>query len=77
MAESPEEKLLRVVAERDTAYEALNDFGGYLRCGTCGATQPLGNASERLTRAGWPKCCGYTMTWLTQRQIDAGEVSGG
>lgn len=52
----------------------LDHFGGILRCGTCGTTAPLGNPGERITRTGWPSCCGYTMTWWTQRQIDAGEM---
>lgn len=35
----------------------------------------LGEAGARVTGGGWPKCCGYTMRWWTQRQIDAGEVT--
>jgi hypothetical protein len=51
----------------------LDGFGGYLRCSTCGHKKVLGNIGSKLAN-GWPKCCGYTMTWWTQRQIDAGEV---
>jgi hypothetical protein len=53
---------------------ALDGFGGYLRCETCRRCEPLGNPGRRVTGEGWPKCCGYTMRWWTQRQIDAGEV---
>ena len=47
----------------------LATAGGILRCGTCGAEQPPGDLAAKL-RHGWPKCCGYTMTWVTQRQLD-------
>lgn len=47
--------------------------GGILRCETCRRTDtPKGE----YWRTGWPRCCGYTMSWWTQRQIDAGEVDG-
>ena len=58
----------------ETMTGALDGFGGYLRCESCGAHEPLGNPGSRVTGGGWPKCCGYTMRWWTQRQIDAGEV---
>lgn len=51
----------------------LQAFGGFLQCGACGHREELGDVGSRL-RDGWPKCCGYTMTWWTQRQIDAGEA---
>jgi hypothetical protein len=51
----------------------LQGFGGFLRCETCGDARPLGDVGAKLTN-GWPKHCGYTMRWWTQRQIDAGEV---
>jgi hypothetical protein len=54
--------------------DALAGFGGYLRCETCGRSADVGNAGERVTSTGWPKCCGYTMRWWTQRQIEAGDV---
>lgn len=47
----------------------LQGFGGILRCRVCGAEQPLGDVGASL-RHGWPKCCGYTMRWVTQRQLD-------
>ena len=45
-------------------------LGGILRCGECGAEQPLGDAGGHLRR-GWPKCCGLTMTWVTLKQLAA------
>jgi hypothetical protein len=51
----------------------LGGFGGVLRCETCRRTSPLGSIGHKLAN-GWPKCCGYTMRWWTQRQIDAGEM---
>jgi hypothetical protein len=50
---------------------SLAGFGGILRCETCRHVRPVSDGS---TRTGWPKCCGYTMRWWTQRQIDAGEM---
>lgn len=49
----------------------LQGFGGFLRCRTCGERGDLGVVSNRLV-GGWPKCCGYTMEWITQRQINEG-----
>lgn len=51
--------------------EALAGFGGFLRCEYCGATKALGDPGRRVTHTGWPKCCGYTMRWWTQRELDA------
>jgi hypothetical protein len=48
---------------------ALSGFGGILRCTICKRERPLGDIGGKL-RHGWPKCCGYTMTWVTQRQLD-------
>lgn len=53
--------------------ENLQGFGGILRCETCGHKKLLGNVGNKLTN-GWPKHCGYTMRWWTQRQIDAGDM---
>lgn len=53
---------------------ALSGYGGYLRCEECGRKRMLGDPAHRVLTAGWPKCCGYTMRWWTQRQIDAGEA---
>jgi hypothetical protein len=46
-------------------------FGGFLRCETCRVTMAVDPA---YFTQGWPTCHGYTMTWWTQRQIDAGEI---
>lgn len=51
--------------------DITHDHGGILRCETCGIT---GTPKPRYWRDGWPKCCGYTMRWWTQRQLDAGEM---
>lgn len=50
----------------------LEGFGGVLRCtGACKRESPLDEACiARYLRDGWPKCCGYTMRWVTQRQMD-------
>ena len=53
---------------------SLDGFGGILRCEVCGRKRMLGNVGMKLAN-GWPKHCGYTMRWWTQRQIDAGEMS--
>lgn len=52
---------------------SLAGFGGFLRCEKCRADRELGDVAGYLAH-GWPKCCGYTMRWWTQRQIDAGEM---
>lgn len=51
----------------------LEGFGGVLRCETCHFTVPLRNVAAKL-RDGWPRCCGTTMRWWTQRQLDSGEM---
>ena len=48
----------------------LTGFGGVLRCNTCQREQPVGDITGNL-RDGWPECHGYTMTWMTQRLLDA------
>jgi hypothetical protein len=45
----------------------LQGFGGHTECTVCGYTLPLGNVGFMLSD-GWPKCHGYTMTWVTRRQ---------
>jgi len=47
--------------------EDLQGFGGHLECGVCGLTQSLESIGYFLM-AGWPKHCGYTMTWVTAKQ---------
>ncbi len=49
--------------------EDLKPLGGILRCDKCRKEQDLGNVGHNL-KDGWPECCGYTMTWVTQRQLD-------
>jgi hypothetical protein len=50
----------------------LFKMGGALRCTKeCGSGMKL--SEERIAkylRYGWPKCCGYTMRWVTQRELD-------
>lgn len=38
-----------------------------LECGVCGIAQPC-NWDQTVTylRNGWPKCCGYTMSLITE-----------
>lgn len=54
---------------------ALDPFDGFLRCEECGHERQMqkGDAGY-YTSKGWPKHCGYSMRWWTQRQVDAGEV---
>lgn len=55
------------------AARATEGFGGFLRCESCGYSRELGDLRSHYA-TGWPRCCGYTMRWWTQRQVDAGEV---
>ena len=50
----------------------LSGFGGILRCtGECSCRQDLSERQiAKYLRYGWPKCCGYTMRWVTQRELD-------
>ncbi len=52
----------------------LNPFGGILRCSRCGIEGKVGDVSLHF-RDGWPTHCGYTMTWVTQLQLDEASVS--
>jgi len=47
----------------------LQGFGGILRCTVCGIERPLVRVGVAL-KVGWPEHCGYTMRWVTQRQLD-------
>ena len=50
----------------------LRPVGGILRCEQCGHEEKLQNARiGGYLASGWPECCGYTMMWITQRQLDA------
>lgn len=55
--------------------EELRGFGGILRCETCGHTRGLGNIGNEL-QGGWPKCCGYTMRWVTDREMEEEQANG-
>lgn len=47
----------------------LKSFGGHLQCRECGIKQPLGDIGHKMAH-GWPKCCGYTMRWITDNEIE-------
>jgi hypothetical protein len=70
-----EETVRRIAGVHEAIGSSLDGFGGRLRCETCRVGWALepGMAGSYVAR-GWPKCCGYTMHWWTQRQIDAGEM---
>lgn len=53
--------------------DELAAMGGFLRCEQCGHVRSLDDPAAH-TRDGWPRHCGYTMRWWTQRQVNAGEV---
>lgn len=46
----------------------LEKFGGILKCSKCHKELPLENVADKL-KNGWTKCCGFTMTWLTDKQL--------
>lgn len=46
----------------------LVGFGGHLECMECGHIQGLGAVAGHLAY-GWPKHCGYTMRWITKKQL--------
>lgn len=53
----------------------IEGLGGLLQCSTCDRqVEFYSGAHADYLAGGWPKCHGYTMTWWTQRQIDAGEA---
>lgn len=60
----------------DAIAESLKGFGGFLRCEHCGKRSALDDDMDvrNYLRDGWPRHCGYTMRWWTQRQVLAGEV---
>jgi hypothetical protein len=62
-------EIMRRVARVPAAMAAdLAVAGGVLRCGTCGAEQPLGDITGYLGK-GWPQCCDQTMTWVTRKLL--------
>jgi hypothetical protein len=56
----------------------LSGFGGILRCtGECGRREELDRARiEACLRHGWPECCGHSMRWVTQRELDEEKRDG-
>lgn len=54
--------------------EELKSLGGILRCEQCGLQRPLGNIGNKLAN-GWPKCCGLTMRWVTDRELKEEQVN--
>lgn len=56
--------------------DELEAIGGHLECTVCKRQEELGNNIALKLATGWPKCCGYTMTWITARQENGwlGEV---
>lgn len=67
------EQATKAQAAVEAAGDAAQQLGGILRCCSCGRRAALGRVADRLAR-GWPTCCGHTMEWLTDRQIEAGEL---
>lgn len=53
------------------AHEDLALMGGVLVCDSCAVSRPIGDADDigRWSREGWPMCCGYTMRWITEREL--------
>jgi hypothetical protein len=50
--------------------DTLDSFGGELRCLTCGVRKPMKNGdAARYMASAWPKCHGYTMRWVTNREL--------
>jgi hypothetical protein len=73
---SAEQIIRRVSGMHDAIGASLDQFGGVLRCETCGRVSEMeAGAAGRYTAKGWPSHCGYTMRWWTQRQIDDGEMT--
>jgi len=59
--------LTRIADDIGADIEAL---GGLLRCYDCSREIPLEPGDcGRYLRAGWPKCHGRTMEWVTERQL--------
>lgn len=53
----------------------LQGLGGDLVCTVCKRQEPLGDVGHNLSN-GWPECCGYTMRWVTARQLAEGKLYG-
>jgi hypothetical protein len=67
-----DEPLIEIARARHEVYTKvaadLRSFGGHLECMTCHRRQALGFIAVKLQH-GWPMCCGYTMRWITARQV--------
>lgn len=50
----------------------LEKIGGVLRCTACGSEEPVGGAStiSLYLQVGWPRCCGLTKRWVTQKELN-------
>lgn len=52
---------------------SLKEFGGYFVCQNCGSKKEISKVSIPTSlEQGWPKCHGYTMTWITQKMLVEG-----
>lgn len=70
----PEAYLTTTEGTAVNAAADLDALGGILRCSECGTRKTLstGDIAGYLEH-GWPVCHGFTMTWVTQRELDEGE----
>lgn len=69
-AEQALAQLRRRSTLKESLHQSLAAIGGVLRCETCKAIQPLGDVVNRIYgQDGWPTHCGYTMRWVTGRQL--------
>lgn len=65
-------KVLKQMSKWQQDLGGLAQMGGYVECQNCRlkvGLQP--EAIKNYLQNGWPKCCGQTMQWVTQKQIDA------
>lgn len=53
----------------NTIADKLKSFGGILRCTVCNYEEPINKISGQL-ETGWKKCCGYTMRWVTKKELE-------
>jgi hypothetical protein len=52
--------------------DLFSQFGGILRCTECGEEHTLSSLlAGKYLANGWPKHCGYTMRWVTDRELAA------
>lgn len=68
--------LNRIDAMKDDMSAKMDVFGGMLHCDQCGKERTMqeGDAGYYLFN-GWPKCCGYTMRWITANEIEQGRAA--